>query len=105
MRLHRLQVRAARDEAQIPARLGKPSADETADTTGSEACDSHVRLRAAFADRRRSVISCCNRCCSGSDMGRRRRTMRVIHPWYKLGYVIPHAYTDMDAYQFYAIAP
>ena len=31
--------------------------------------------------------------------------MRVIHPWYKLGYVIPHAYTDMDAYQFYAIAP
>ena len=31
--------------------------------------------------------------------------MSVIHPWYKLGYVIPHAYTDMDAYQFYAIAP
>jgi len=31
--------------------------------------------------------------------------MSVIHPWYKLGYVIPHAYTDMDAYQFYGIAP
>ena len=31
--------------------------------------------------------------------------MSVIHPWYKLGYIIPHAYTDMDAYQFYAIAP
>lgn len=30
---------------------------------------------------------------------------RAVHPWYKLGYVIPHAYTDMDAYQFYAIAP
>ncbi len=31
--------------------------------------------------------------------------MSVISPWYKLGYVIPHAYTDMDAYQFYGIAP
>jgi maleate cis-trans isomerase len=26
-------------------------------------------------------------------------------PWYQLGYVIPHLYTDMDAYQFYRVAP
>lgn len=31
--------------------------------------------------------------------------MSVIHPWYQLGYIIPHLYTDMDAYQFYRIAP
>jgi len=31
--------------------------------------------------------------------------MAVIHPWYQLGYVIPHLYTDMDAYQFYRVAP
>lgn len=31
--------------------------------------------------------------------------MNVICPWYQLGYVIPHLYTDMDAYQFYRIAP
>ncbi len=31
--------------------------------------------------------------------------MNVIHPWYQLGYVIPHLYTDMDAYQFYRVAP
>lgn len=31
--------------------------------------------------------------------------MTVIHPWYQLGYVIPHLYTDMDAYQFYRVAP
>jgi len=29
----------------------------------------------------------------------------VISPWYQLGYVIPHLYTDLDAYQFYRIAP
>lgn len=29
----------------------------------------------------------------------------VIHPWYQLGYVIPHLYTDLDAYQFYRVAP
>jgi arylmalonate decarboxylase len=29
----------------------------------------------------------------------------VIAPWYQLGYVIPHLYTDLDAYQFYRIAP
>lgn len=29
----------------------------------------------------------------------------MISPWYKLGYVIPHLATDMDAYQFYRIAP
>lgn len=31
--------------------------------------------------------------------------MSIVNPWYKLGYVIPHLYTDMDAYQFYRIAP
>jgi maleate cis-trans isomerase len=31
--------------------------------------------------------------------------MTVISPWYHLGYVIPHLYTDMDAYQFYRVAP
>ncbi len=31
--------------------------------------------------------------------------MNVIAPWYYLGYVIPHAYTDLDAYQFYRVAP
>ncbi len=31
--------------------------------------------------------------------------MSHINPWYQLGYVIPHAYTDMDAYQFYRVAP
>ena len=31
--------------------------------------------------------------------------MGVIHPWYQLGYVIPHLYTDLDAYQFYRVAP
>jgi maleate cis-trans isomerase len=34
-----------------------------------------------------------------------RTAMNPIHPWYSLGYVIPHLYTDMDAYQFYRIAP
>lgn len=28
-----------------------------------------------------------------------------VAPWYKLGYVIPHLYTDLDAYQFYRVAP
>lgn len=32
-------------------------------------------------------------------------TQEIIHPWYQLGYVIPHLYTDMDAYQFYRVAP
>lgn len=31
--------------------------------------------------------------------------MNPVCPWYRLGYVIPHAYTDLDAYQFYRIAP
>jgi maleate cis-trans isomerase len=29
----------------------------------------------------------------------------MISPWYQLGYIIPHLYTDMDAYQFYRVAP
>jgi maleate cis-trans isomerase len=31
--------------------------------------------------------------------------MNIIHPWYHLAYIIPHAYTDNDAYQFYRVAP
>ena len=31
--------------------------------------------------------------------------MSMMSPWYQLGYVIPHLYTDMDAYQFYRVAP
>ena len=31
--------------------------------------------------------------------------MNVICPWLQLGYIIPHLYTDMDAYQFYRVAP
>ena len=31
--------------------------------------------------------------------------MSMISPWYQLGYVIPHLYTDLDAYQFYRTAP
>jgi maleate cis-trans isomerase len=31
--------------------------------------------------------------------------MSIISPWYQLGYIIPHACTDMDAYQFYRVAP
>jgi maleate cis-trans isomerase len=29
----------------------------------------------------------------------------VVAPWFRLGYVIPHLYTDLDAYQFYKVAP
>src|SRR5215210_3520781 len=36
---------------------------------------------------------------------KRQLAMTVVNPWYQLGYVIPHLYTDMDAYQFYRIAP
>ena len=31
--------------------------------------------------------------------------MNIISPWFQLGYIIPHLYTDLDAYQFYRIAP
>jgi maleate cis-trans isomerase len=31
--------------------------------------------------------------------------VRMIAPWHQLGYIIPHLYTDMDAYQFYRVAP
>src|SRR5258706_229915 len=31
--------------------------------------------------------------------------MSIISPWYQLGYVIRHLYTDLDAYQFYRVAP
>ena len=45
------------------------------------------------------------------DSGREPSTSRnvahmsIISPWYQLGYVIPHLYTDLDAYQFYRVAP
>src|SRR5919112_5039808 len=29
----------------------------------------------------------------------------VRAPWFRLGYVIPHLYADLDTYQFHAIAP
>jgi maleate cis-trans isomerase len=31
--------------------------------------------------------------------------MNIVSPWFNLGYIIPHRYTDMDAYQFYRVAP
>jgi maleate cis-trans isomerase len=31
--------------------------------------------------------------------------MSPIAPWYQLGYIIPHRYTDLDSYQFYRVAP
>ena len=31
--------------------------------------------------------------------------MSIVQPWFQLGYVIPHLYTDMDAYQFDRVAP
>ena len=31
--------------------------------------------------------------------------MNPIAPWLQLGYIIPHRYTDLDAYQFYRVAP
>jgi maleate cis-trans isomerase len=31
--------------------------------------------------------------------------MSIIAPWYQLAYIIPHLYTDQDAYQFYRVAP
>lgn len=31
--------------------------------------------------------------------------MNPVAPWFHLGYIIPHLYTDMDAYQFYRVAP
>lgn len=31
--------------------------------------------------------------------------MSFVSPWLHLGYIIPHLYTDMDAYQFYRVAP
>ena len=40
---------------------------------------------------------------SQSDSSFKPRTF--VPPWYQLGYIIPHRYTDMDAYQFYKVAP
>lgn len=31
--------------------------------------------------------------------------MNIVSPWYRLGYLIPHLYIDLDAYQFYRVAP
>ena len=38
-------------------------------------------------------------------MARNEEAAGIIAPWYQLGYVIPHLYTDLDAYQFYRVAP
>jgi maleate cis-trans isomerase len=41
-----------------------------------------------------------------SDQGRRPQSgMTIVAPWYQLGYIIPHRYTDLDSYQFYRVAP
>jgi maleate cis-trans isomerase len=29
----------------------------------------------------------------------------VVAPWFRLGYIVPHLYVDLDAYQFYKVAP
>jgi arylmalonate decarboxylase len=31
--------------------------------------------------------------------------MSPVAPWFHLGYIIPHRYTDLDGYQFYRVAP
>ncbi len=31
--------------------------------------------------------------------------MSIVHPWFPLGYIIPHRQTDRDAYPFYRVAP
>lgn len=31
--------------------------------------------------------------------------MSIVHPWFPLGYIIPHLQTDRDAYLFYRAAP
>lgn len=33
------------------------------------------------------------------------QALSIISPWFQLGYIIPHLYTDFDAYQFYRVAP
>lgn len=38
-------------------------------------------------------------------MASRQTATSIIAPWYQLGYVIPHLYTDLDGYQFYRVAP
>jgi maleate cis-trans isomerase len=29
----------------------------------------------------------------------------VVAPWFRMGYIIPHLHVDMDAFQFYRVAP
>jgi maleate cis-trans isomerase len=31
--------------------------------------------------------------------------LALVTPWFRLGYIIPHLHTDLDAYQFYRVAP
>ncbi len=31
--------------------------------------------------------------------------MSIVHPWFQLGYIIPHRQTDTGAYPFYRVAP
>lgn len=51
-----------------------------------------------FIDNNSLASSCNSNLKSGLQMS-------VINPWYQLGYVIPHLYADLDAYQFYRVAP
>lgn len=39
----------------------------------------------------------------GSTSGRGQQP--GLAPWFRFGYVLPHLYVDMDAYQFYKVAP
>ena len=42
------------------------------------------------------------------ESSQERRTeagLSPVAPWYQLGYIIPHRYTDLDSYQFYRVAP
>jgi maleate cis-trans isomerase len=42
---------------------------------------------------------------SYTPQSKKEAVMAIVSPWYYLGYIIPHLYTDMDAYQFYRVAP
>lgn len=41
----------------------------------------------------------------GHQERRHQGGLTPIAPWFQLGYIIPHRYTDLDSYQFYRVAP
>jgi maleate cis-trans isomerase len=41
----------------------------------------------------------------GGQISGNKSRMKLVVPWFQLGYIIPHRYTDLDAYQFYRVAP